>query len=172
MTIRANERKLYNLLPIQTGYALPNSIYPNAAIPSEDGKWNYKKTEETRKATIRAKKHNLGILAHVDHILIPMELRFLTRMELPMKYCADLETNILYPPKHCSRFQLRINFTCSVTDLMISFSLREQIAFLKRKKEARNYFNPSARLPVSALCQLFSQPRWQRCRRLFSKSLS
>jgi hypothetical protein len=29
-----------------------------------------------------------------------MELRFLTRREKPAKYCADLETNILYPPEH------------------------------------------------------------------------
>jgi hypothetical protein len=29
-----------------------------------------------------------------------MELRFLTRREKPAKYCADLGTNILYPPEH------------------------------------------------------------------------
>jgi hypothetical protein len=28
-----------------------------------------------------------------------MELRFLTQRELPSKYCADLQYNLLYPPQ-------------------------------------------------------------------------
>jgi endonuclease YncB( thermonuclease family) len=91
--------KSYNLLLVQAGYALPYFIYPNAVTPSEDGEWNYEKIEEIQKATIRARTHNLGIWAHID-ILLPMELRFLTRREKPAKYCADLEANILYPPEH------------------------------------------------------------------------
>jgi endonuclease YncB( thermonuclease family) len=89
----------YNVLLIQAGYALPYLIYPNAVTPTEDGEWNYKKIEEIQKATIRARKNNLGIWAHED-ILLPMELRFLTRREKPAKYCVDLGTNILYPPEH------------------------------------------------------------------------
>jgi endonuclease YncB( thermonuclease family) len=97
--LSAAKGKSYNVLLIQAGYALPYLIYPNAVTPSEDGEWNYKKIEEIQKVTIRAKKNSLGVWAHID-ILLPMELRFLTRREKPAKYCADLETNILYPPEH------------------------------------------------------------------------
>jgi endonuclease YncB( thermonuclease family) len=98
--LSAEKGKSYNLLLIQAGYALPYLIYPNAVTPSEDGEWNYEKIEEIQKATIRARTHNLGIWAHIDHILLPMELRFLTRREKPAKYCADLESLVLYPPEH------------------------------------------------------------------------
>jgi endonuclease YncB( thermonuclease family) len=97
--LSATKGKSYNVLLIQAGYALPYLIYPNAATPAEDGEWNYEKIEEIQKATMRARTHNLGVWAHID-ILLPMELRFLTRREKPAKYCADLETNILYPPEH------------------------------------------------------------------------
>jgi endonuclease YncB( thermonuclease family) len=98
--LSANEHKSYNLLLIQAGYALPYLIYPNAVTPTEDGEWNYEKIEEIQKTTIGARKHNLGIWVHIDQILLPMELRFLTRRELPQKYCADLESHFLYPPEH------------------------------------------------------------------------
>jgi endonuclease YncB( thermonuclease family) len=98
--LSAEKGESYNVMLIQAGYALPYLIYPNAVTPSENGEWNYKKIEEIRKATVRARTHNLGIWVHIDHILLPMELRFLTRREKPAKYCADLETNILYPPEH------------------------------------------------------------------------
>jgi endonuclease YncB( thermonuclease family) len=97
--LSAEKGKSYNLLLLQAGYALPYPIYPNAVTPSEDGEWNYERIQEIQKATVRAKKHNLGIWAHID-ILLPMELRFLTRREKPAKYCVDLETNTLYPPEH------------------------------------------------------------------------
>jgi endonuclease YncB( thermonuclease family) len=97
--LSATKGKSYNLLLIQAGYALPYLIYPNAVSPTEDGEWNYRKIEEIQKATTRAREYNLGIWAHID-ILVPTELRFLTRREKPAKYCADLETNILYPPEH------------------------------------------------------------------------
>jgi endonuclease YncB( thermonuclease family) len=98
--LSAAKGKSYNVMLIQVGYALPYFIYPNAVTPSEDGEWNYEKIEEIQKATIRARTRSLGIWAYMDHILLPMELRFLTRREKPAKYCADLETNILYPPEH------------------------------------------------------------------------
>ncbi|MGD2248785.1 MAG: hypothetical protein PVF58_10310 [Candidatus Methanofastidiosia archaeon] len=44
-------------------------------------------------------ENTLGIWGDIDDILIPMELRYLTRRELPEKYCADLETGVLYPPE-------------------------------------------------------------------------
>jgi endonuclease YncB( thermonuclease family) len=97
--LSATKGKSYNLLLIQAGHALPYLIYPNAVSPSEDGDWNYERIQEIQKVTVRARKCNLGIWAHID-ILLPMELRFLTRREKPAKYCADLETNILYPPQH------------------------------------------------------------------------
>jgi len=49
---------------------------------------------------VEAKRNNLGIWEYTDHILIPIELRFLTRRELPAKYCADLERNLLYSPQY------------------------------------------------------------------------
>jgi endonuclease YncB( thermonuclease family) len=98
--LSAAKGKSYNLLLVQTGYALPYLIYPNTISLTEDEKWNYDKIEEIQKITIRAKKQNPGIWAHIDHILLPMELRFLTRRELPQKYCADLQDHLLYPPEH------------------------------------------------------------------------
>jgi endonuclease YncB( thermonuclease family) len=97
--LSAEKGKSYNGLLIQAGYALPYFIYPNAVTLSEEGEWNYKKIEEIQEATVRARTHNLGIWTQIN-ILLPMELRFLTGREQPAKYCADLETNILYPPEH------------------------------------------------------------------------
>ena len=42
----------------------------------------------------------MGIWEHMDDILIPMELRFLTRREPSQKYCADLVNDFLYSPQH------------------------------------------------------------------------
>ena len=41
---------------------------------------------------------SVGIWEYVDDVLLFMELRFLTRRELPAKYCANLENNYLYAP--------------------------------------------------------------------------
>jgi endonuclease YncB( thermonuclease family) len=98
--LSAAKSKSYNVLLIQAGYALPYLIYPNAVTPSEDGEWSYTTFEEIQEATLRARTHNLGTWAYIDHMLLPLELRFLARREQPGKYCADLETNILYPPEH------------------------------------------------------------------------
>ena len=37
---------------------------------------------------------------HMNDILLPMELRFLSRREPPQKYCADLVYDFLYSPQH------------------------------------------------------------------------
>ena len=90
----------YNLRLIQEGLAIPYFIYPNAVTPTENEEWNYDTIHKFREAALEAKKHNLGVWKYMDHILLPMELRFLTRRELPQKYCADLENHILYSPQH------------------------------------------------------------------------
>ncbi|MBU7017160.1 MAG: thermonuclease family protein [Theionarchaea archaeon] len=89
----------YNFRLIQSGWAIPYFIYPNAVSPTEEGEWEYDMIRLMQDATIEARENNLGIWEYIHDILIPMELRFLTRRELPSKYCADLQNNLLYPPQ-------------------------------------------------------------------------
>jgi endonuclease YncB( thermonuclease family) len=97
--LSATKGKSYNVLLIQARYALPYLFYPNAVSPTEDGEWNYKKIEEIQKATIRARTHNLGIWAHID-ILLPMELRFLTRREI------DDDTSFMNDLRQLLRYEI------------------------------------------------------------------
>ena len=89
----------YNLKLIQAGHALPYFIYPNAVSPTNDDEWNYDAMQVLRDAAIEAKKNNLGIWKYLENTLLSMELRFLTRRELPKKYCANLDLKYLYPPQ-------------------------------------------------------------------------
>ena len=89
----------YNLNLVETGYALPYFIYPNAVSPDVEGEWNYDAMQKMRDTAGKAKESNLGIWEYIDDVLLPMELRFLTRRELPAKYCANLENNYLYAPQ-------------------------------------------------------------------------
>jgi len=89
----------YNLKLVETGYALPYFIYPNAVSPRNEDEWNYDAMQKNRDIAVKAKEGNLGIWKYIDDVLLPMELRFLTRRELPAKYCANLENNYLYAPQ-------------------------------------------------------------------------
>lgn len=90
----------YNLELVQAGYALPYFIYPNAVSPTDNGEWDYDALQKLRNAAVKAREDNLGIWGYIDDVLLPMELRFLTRRELPKKYCANIELNYLYPPQY------------------------------------------------------------------------
>jgi len=94
------DQDTYNLKLVQTGYALPYFIYPNAVSPTEEGEFTYDTIEKFQDAAVKAKRTNLGIWEYINRILLPMELRFLTRREPPVKYCADLERNLLYSPQY------------------------------------------------------------------------
>ena len=98
--LAAKDQDTYNLRLVQAGYALPYFIYPNAVSPAEEGEFIYDTLEKMRDATVKAKENNLGIWEYIDRTLLPMELRFLTRRELPVKYCADLENGLLYSPQY------------------------------------------------------------------------
>ncbi|MBU7029468.1 MAG: thermonuclease family protein [Theionarchaea archaeon] len=98
--LAAKDQDTYNLRLVQAGYAIPYFIYPNAVPPTEEGEFTYDTLQKFRDAAAKAKRSNLGIWEYIDRILLPMELRFLTRRELPAKYCADLERNLLYSPQY------------------------------------------------------------------------
>ncbi|MBU7027791.1 MAG: thermonuclease family protein [Theionarchaea archaeon] len=98
--LSAEDQDAYNLKLVQAGYALPYFIYPNAVSPTEEGEFTYDTIEKFQDAAVKAKRTNLGIWEFMDRILLPMELRFLTRRELPVKYCADLSRNLLYSPQY------------------------------------------------------------------------
>jgi endonuclease YncB( thermonuclease family) len=90
----------YNEELVRTGYAIPYFIYPNAGGPDEKGEYTYETIKRMRDAAVDAQKMRLGIWEHIEDVLIPMELRFLTRREFPAKYCADLTHDFLYPPQY------------------------------------------------------------------------
>jgi len=98
--LAAKDQDTYNIKLVQAGFAIPYFIYPNAVSPTEDGEFTYDTIKKFQNATVKAKRSNLGIWEYIDRILLPMELRFLTRRELPVKYCADLERNLLYSPQY------------------------------------------------------------------------
>jgi len=89
----------YNYKMIETGFAIPYFIYPNAVSYTEKGEVNYDTLEKFRDAAVNAREDKLGLWAYIDSILLPMELRYLTRREFPAKFCADFEVNILYSPQ-------------------------------------------------------------------------
>jgi hypothetical protein len=91
--------KMYNVTLVQSGLAIPYFIFPNAVPVTEEGEYTYEHIETMQKAAAYAQENTLGIWEVIDDILIPMELRYLTRREVPEKYCADLETGVLYPPE-------------------------------------------------------------------------
>jgi len=74
--------------------------YPNAVSPTENGEWTYDTIEKMREITLQAMEKKAGIWKYIDDILLPMELRFLTRRELPLKYCVDLKNGLLYSPQY------------------------------------------------------------------------
>jgi endonuclease YncB( thermonuclease family) len=96
----------YNLKLIKAGWAHPYFIYPNAVSPTEEGEWCYENLAAFRNAALQAKEDNLGIWPYINQILIPLELRFLTRREVPAKYCADLVSNLLYSPQYYFKIPL------------------------------------------------------------------
>jgi len=98
--LSAKDQDTYNLRLVQAGYAIPYFIYPNAVSPTEEGEFTYITIEKMRGAAVKARETNLGIWKFMDRTLLPVELRFLTRRELPVKYCADLERNLLYSPQY------------------------------------------------------------------------
>ena len=89
----------YNLTLVRSGWAIPYFIYPNAVSPTEEGEWEFSTIEMMQDAAVAAREENLGIWKYINDVLIPMELRFLTRREIPSKYCVDLRSNLLYPPQ-------------------------------------------------------------------------
>jgi endonuclease YncB( thermonuclease family) len=89
----------YNFKMVETGYAIPYFIYPNAVSPTEKGEFNYDTMVKMSDAAIKAHESDLGLWAH-NNVLIPMELRYLTRREFPVKYCADLVNDVIHPPYH------------------------------------------------------------------------
>jgi endonuclease YncB( thermonuclease family) len=100
MLSKKDTKDTYNVELVRTGYAIPYFIYPNAGGPDEKGEFTYETIKRMRAATLKAQNMNLGIWEHIENILIPMELRFLTRREFPAKYCADLGHDFLYPPHY------------------------------------------------------------------------
>ena len=96
----------YNLRLIRSGWAIPYFIYPNAVSPTDEGEWNYDTITTAQDAALEARESNLGIWRHIHNTLIPMELRFLTQRELPSKYCADLQHNLLYPPQQSFKISI------------------------------------------------------------------
>jgi endonuclease YncB( thermonuclease family) len=93
----------YNVELVRSGWAIPYFIYPNAVSFTEEGEWEYDIIRLLQDASIDAREENLGVWPYIHDILIPMELRFLTRRELPTKYCADVQNNLLYPPQQYYR---------------------------------------------------------------------
>ena len=98
--LSAEDQDTYNLKLVEAGYAVPYFIYPNAVSPTEDGEWTYDTIEKMREVTLQAIEMKAGIWKYIDDILLPLELRFLTRRELPLKYCADLKNGLLYSPQY------------------------------------------------------------------------
>ncbi len=84
---------------VEKGYAIPYLIYPNAVSPSEEGKFFYYNFWKYKKAALEACKEGLGIWPYLGRILLPTEVRYLMRREVPLKYCADVENKVLYSPQ-------------------------------------------------------------------------
>ena len=83
----------YNFTLVRSGWAIPYFIYPNAVSPTQEGEWEFDTIEMMQDAATEAREENLGIWECIHDVLIPMELRFLIRREIPSKYCADLKSN-------------------------------------------------------------------------------
>ena len=98
--LAGNNQDSYNYKMVETGLAIPYFIYPNAVSLTEKGKIDYTMIEKMRNAAVKAHEDKLGLWAHIEDILLPKELRFLTRREYPVKYCADLVHNVIHPPQH------------------------------------------------------------------------
>ncbi|MGD2247497.1 MAG: thermonuclease family protein [Candidatus Methanofastidiosia archaeon] len=94
-----DNQEMYNVTLVQSGLAIPYFIFPNAVPLTEEGEYTFDHIETMQKAAAYAQEKTLGIWRVIDDILIPMELRYLTRRELPEKYCVDLGTGVLYPPE-------------------------------------------------------------------------
>jgi hypothetical protein len=90
---------MYNCKMVESGYAIPYFVYPNAVSITEEGGYSFDYIEKMQLAAAQARKKNLVIWEHIDDMLLPMELRFLTRREPPAKYCADLGKSMLHPPE-------------------------------------------------------------------------
>jgi endonuclease YncB( thermonuclease family) len=97
--LSARDNDNYNVKLVQSGWAIPYFIYPNAISATEEGEWEYDTIKMVQDAAVKAREENLGVWPHIHDTLIPMELRFLIRRELPSKYCADLKNMVLYPPQ-------------------------------------------------------------------------
>jgi endonuclease YncB( thermonuclease family) len=95
----SRNNETYNLKLVQSGWAIPYFIYPNAVSATDETEWEYDTINLVQDAAVKAREENLGIWPHIHDVLIPMELRFLIRRELPSKYCADLKNMLLYPPQ-------------------------------------------------------------------------
>jgi endonuclease YncB( thermonuclease family) len=110
-------KESYNVELVRSGWAIPYFIYPNAVSLTEEGAWEYDTIRLMQDAAIGAREKNLGIWEYIHDMLIPMELRFLTRRELPSKYCADLQNNLLYPPQQYYRVPLENRLFFYVEDV-------------------------------------------------------
>jgi endonuclease YncB( thermonuclease family) len=97
----------YNVTLVETGHAIPYFIYPNAVSPTEEGEFTYETIEKMRNAAGEAEERNQGIWGYTETILLPTEFRYLSRREPPVKYCADLEDDVLYPPQHYFKIPIR-----------------------------------------------------------------
>ncbi|MGD2249716.1 MAG: thermonuclease family protein [Candidatus Methanofastidiosia archaeon] len=92
-------QEVYNVTLVKEGLAIPYFIFPNAVPLTDEGEYSFDHIKTMQKVTTCAQEKKLGIWKVLDDILIPMELRYLTRREPPEKYCADLQTGVLYPPQ-------------------------------------------------------------------------
>jgi endonuclease YncB( thermonuclease family) len=92
-------QEVYNVSMVKEGLAIPYFIFPNAVPLTEEGEYTFDHIEKMQEVTKYAQEKNLGIWGVIDDILLPMELRYLTRRGLPEKFCADLQTGVLYPPE-------------------------------------------------------------------------
>jgi len=109
----------YNLKLVRVGHAIPYFIYPNAVSPNEYGRFQYHNIKRFREVMWEAQGKRKNIWKHAN-ILIPTELRFLTRRNPPGKYCADLENDLLYSPQHYFKVSIEDRLFFYPRDVLIA----------------------------------------------------
>jgi endonuclease YncB( thermonuclease family) len=72
----ARDKDNYNVKLVQSGWAIPYFIYPNAVSATEEGEWEYDAIRMVQDADVKAREENLGVWSHIHDTLVPMELRF------------------------------------------------------------------------------------------------
>jgi hypothetical protein len=117
--LSSGDQENYNLQLVKEGYAIPYFIYPNAISPNEYGRFQYYNIKKFREAMWEAQENKKNIWKNPD-TLIPMELRFLTSRNLPIKYCADLENDLLYSPQYYFKVAIENRLFFYTGDLLIA----------------------------------------------------